>query len=112
MVNIIVKRFEPHFNRSLDKAITSERQYREEMKRGGYISYEEAKERDKNSQEKRDAEKFKVSKPVVDILRSVKDKSDRKGNVKLSDRQIDAMKKHGLRTGEKIKSKITDMVGG
>lgn len=96
MTYIIVKDFKPHYNSALDKVITNERQYKEEMKRGGYIPYEEAQERVASAKAKRD--QFRVSKDAQDWMRDVKSSSDRKGNVKLSDRQIALLKEKGTMT--------------
>jgi hypothetical protein len=93
-MEIIVKDFKPHYNLALDKAITSDRQYREEMRRGGFISQEEGDARVKANIEKR--KEFKISKGAEAWMRECKMGADRKGNVKLSDRQIDAMRKAGM----------------
>ena len=94
MPEIIVKNFKPHYNIALDKVVTSERQYKEEMKRGGYISADAGNEIVKRNLEKQ--REFKVSKNAEQWMREVKLKSDRDGNVKLSDRQVDAMRKMGM----------------
>lgn len=113
MVNIIIKKDFSHVNTAFSnwdtpkgKYIKSESHYKEEMKRGGYVTYEEAQQRNKNEQERRSSQKFKVSKPVLSILKEIKDKADKKGNVKLSDREIDAMKSMGLKTGKTIENNI------
>jgi len=90
-MEIIVKNFQPHYNSAMGKVITSERKYKEEMKRGGYIPYEEAQYRDKAKAEKRN--RFGVSEEATEWMRGVRSKADRKGNVKLSDREITALKK-------------------
>ena len=90
-MEIIVKNFQPHFNSALGKVITSERQYRDEVKKGGYIPYEEAQERDRQKTEERN--KFVVSDKAVEWMRSVRSSADRRGNVKLSDQQVDFLKK-------------------
>ena len=95
-MEIIVKNWE-HYNRALGKHITSKAQYNEEMKNGGFISYDEAKTRE------RQPAPFSVSRETISIMKSIKDSADKKGNVKLSDRQIDAMKKNGMQFGEKAR---------
>lgn len=119
MTLIIVKKSKEHINSAFGnwdtptgKYIRNEQHYKEEMKRHGFITYEEAMDRKRAKEEAQAKERFKVSKPVLSILKSVKDSADKKGNVKLSDRQVDAMKKHGLKTGNPIREKISTITGG
>ena len=98
MTTIIVKDFKAHYNSALGKVITSQRQYNEEIKRGGYIPYEEAQERTAKLVESR--KQFKVSDEAQGWMREVKSVADGKGNVKLSDRQIQAMKDRGTMTNK------------
>ena len=93
---IISKKFKPHYNVAMDKVITSQRQYDNEMKRGGYVPYEQAKERVAHNLEKQ--REFKISGEAIDWIKSVKDSADKDGNVKLSDRQIDKLKECGTIT--------------
>jgi hypothetical protein len=93
MTTIIVKNFTPHYNSALGKVVRNEREYKEEMKRGGYIEYERAQEITAHNLEKRN--KFDVSEKAMDWMRDVKSSSDKKGNIKMSDRQIEAMNKIG-----------------
>jgi ribosomal protein S21 len=92
MANIIVKNYE-HFNRALPnwnskkgKHISSKKQYVEECKKAGLEPYREPAVREN---------KPEASKETRQFLNSVKDNADKKGNVKLSDRQIDYMIKKG-----------------
>jgi hypothetical protein len=113
MPNIIVKNYE-HFNTSLPSwntpkgvYIRTKRQYDEACKRSGMISYDEAKARQEKITAQREKEKFVPSKNAIDLMKSVKDSADRKGNVKLSDRQIDAMKSLGHSAyGEKLRKQL------
>ena len=50
-MDIVVKKFDPHFNRALDKVITTEKQYKDEMKKGGFVPYEQAKEQARKNRE-------------------------------------------------------------
>ena len=95
-MEIIIKDFKSHYNVALGKVVTSQRQYNEEIKRGGYIPYEQAQEQTAATLAKRN--EFHISKDAQDWMRDVKSSSDRKGNVKLSDRQIAAMKERGTMT--------------
>jgi len=94
-MEIIVKKYS-HYNRSMGKYINSKKQYDEEMKKGGYISYDEACRRADKIQSQRDNPDLKPSRKVLDIIESAKNSKDKKGNVKLSDRTIDAMKELGV----------------
>jgi hypothetical protein len=95
-MEIFIKNFQPHYNSAFGKVIKNERQYKEEMKRGNYIPYEEAQQRTAALVEERS--RFQVSEDAIDWMRDVKSKADRKGNVRLSDRQIQAMKDRGTMT--------------
>lgn len=95
-MEIIVKNFQPHYNSAMGKVIKNERQYKEEMKRGNYIPYEEAQQRTAHLVESR--KNFTVSEKATDWMRDVKSSSDSKGNVKLSDRQIEVLKDTGTMT--------------
>ena len=95
-MEIIVKNFTPHYNSALGKVITSERQYKEEMRRGDFIPYEAGQERTAAALEKR--KEYRTSEKAKDWMRDVKSSADSKGNVKLSDRQIDVLKEAGTMT--------------
>jgi len=96
MTTIIVKDFKAHYNSALGKVIKNERQYKEELKRGNYIPYEQAKEITASNMEKRN--KFRISDDALAWMKSVKNSADRKGNVKLSGNQIDFLKEKGTIT--------------
>lgn len=98
-MEIIVRSFTPHYNRAMGKVIKSESQYKDEMKRGGYVSYDQCKETVKNNLEKQ--RQFSVSSGAQEWMRDVKSSSDSKGNVRLSDRQIDALKERGMASASK-----------
>ena len=96
MTYIIVKEFKPHYNSAFGKVIRNEREYKEEMKRGGYIPYEQAQEQ--TAARKRERDKFSISDDAKEWMKNVRSSADRKGNVKLSDRQIDMLKERGTMT--------------
>lgn len=108
-MEIIVKSFTPHYNRALGKVITSERQYKDEMKRGGYISYDECKDRVNNNLKKQ--REWNVPNDVKAWCKEVWEQGDSKGRVKLSDRQIDALKTKGMASASKA-PKGTPTTGG
>ncbi len=95
-MEIIVKNFQPHYNNAMGKVIRNEREYKEEMKRCNYIPYEEAQQRTAQLVESR--KNFTVSEKATDWMRDVKSSADSKGNVKLSDRQIEVLKEAGTIT--------------
>jgi len=92
-MEIIVRSFKPHYNQALGKVVTSQRQYNEEIKRGGYIPYEECQQRVDNNLAKQAV--FGVSDEAKSWMRDVQASADKKGNVRLSDRQIDVLKSKG-----------------
>ena len=98
--NIIVKRYS-HYNRSLGKHIRSKKHYEEEMKKGGYVSYEKGQEQVKKW-EKDHRKDYKGMSPAARAInqyaRQIKDK---KGNVKLGGRAIKAMEDLGVNFGRK-----------
>ena len=105
MVYIITKKFKSHYNRAMGKYIHTERQYKEEMKRGGYCSQEEATARAKQARRK-SARAYIPSEKSKAILNSLN--PDRKGRVKLSDRAIDGLKSMGVTFD---KSKVKEVTG-
>lgn len=94
MANIIVKSYEhinsalPNWDTPKGKYIKNKDHYDREMKKAGMVSYEKA---NKSSQRK----EYQVSQTSQEIIREVKATADRRGNVKLSDRQIGALIKSG-----------------
>jgi len=93
-MEIIIKEFKPHYNVALGKVVTSQRQYNEEIKRGGYISYEEGCERAKKNQ---DAHQWNgISEEGREWVKGVAAKADKKGNVRLSGREVEALKSKGM----------------
>ncbi len=93
-MEIIVKRYE-HFNRSLGKYISTKKQYNDELKRGGYVPYEEGCRLAENKQK---VKTYKPSKECVEMMRTVMDKKKDKTIVlghypKL----VEGMKKMGMR---------------
>ena len=93
-MEVIIKNFEPHYNSALGKVITSRRQYDEEIKKGGYISYEEAKEQTEKNLESR---RWKgVSEEAREWCKGVAAKAKRDGSVSLSGREIDALKQRNM----------------
>jgi hypothetical protein len=110
MVEIIVKNYE-HFNRGLPnwnskkgKYISSKRQYTEECKKAGLVSYTEPTDK---------KVALKPSSETVAFLRSVKNRTDNKGNVKLSGSQVAYMIKIGaIKDRDKMKYPTDYKKGG
>lgn len=95
-MQIIVKNYQ-HFNRSLPnwdsphgKWIGSKKQYDEECKKNNMVSFEEAQEIAEKARLSK-IKPYKLSKESEQIIKESKLKSDSKGNVKLSDRAIEAL---------------------
>lgn len=97
------KHFKPHYNRAMGKFIRSERQYKEEMKRGGYCSHEEAKERVKRHYD-RTHKPYVPTRKAHQIVEACH--PDRHGNVSMPGRAIDALKDMGVTFDKK---KIEEM---
>ena len=94
-MEIIVKRYE-HYNRALGKYIHSKKQYKEEMKRGGFVSFEKGKEIAEKARTKMRKSYGKLSDKSMDIIRSAKQMKDHKGRIRPGGRMIDAMKEVGV----------------
>jgi len=101
MPNIIIKNYE-HFNTALPnwdtpkgKYIRTKEQYDRAVKEAGMVKY--------TGEEKSPKLKdYELSSKSRAIIASVKGKADKRGNVKLSDREIDALKSMGA-IGKEIK---------
>ena len=108
MTGIIVKNYE-HFNRAMGKHITSKKQYKEEMAKGGYVTFKEG-ERLASKHKKENRQTYDNPKSM-DLIRDVSMmKPDKHGKIKLSGRQIEAMKKAGVNFDPKFKP--THIKGG
>ena len=91
--HIQIKNYE-HFNRAMGKQIRNKAHYEEEMKKGGYCTFEQGEKlASKNRAEHKDYKGLSSkAKAVVDTVRQ-----QNKKNFKLSDRAIDAMKDLGVK---------------
>lgn len=92
-MQIIVKNY-AHVNKSFSgwdtpqgKIIKSREHYERTMKEQGMVSFEQAEEMANNKKLK----EYKVSDESLAIINSAKLRADKKGNVKLGDRAIDAL---------------------
>lgn len=97
MPNIIIKNYE-HINRSFanwdtpkGKYIRTKDDYDRAMKEEGMVSYEEAQRRSEN----KNLKEYILSKKARSIIETAKNSKDRRGNVKLSDKMIEAMQEIG-----------------
>lgn len=91
---IIVKRYD-HYNRAMNIHIRSKRHYDYEMKKRGLVSSEEGQRlADKHNKEK----KWKPSGECINIIKAMKDASDKNGNVVLGHHPkiVKAMEKKGM----------------
>jgi len=110
MVGIIVKDY-THHNRSLPKwdspkgkYISSKRQYLNEIARAGLIPYEKSEEIRQKNEDNQKRNRKKYPKETYEFLNSVKNRTNKSGKVKLSDRQIDYMVKSGaIKDRDKLK---------
>ena len=85
-----------YFSDALGKRIYTKEQYKEEMKKGGFIPYKEAQQLAEARKKELYKSYDKPSEKALDLMKSFKQTGKRDGSIKLSDRQIDAMKKVGV----------------
>lgn len=93
-MEIIVKKYD-HFNRTLNKHITSKKQYKEEMRKQGYVSWEEGERLAKKAREEAQ-KKYQISEKALGVIKSAKQMS-RDGKIKCGDRLIEGMREVGVR---------------
>lgn len=96
-MQIIVKQSYSHINKSFGdwdtpqgKLVKNKDHYDRLMKENGMISYEESMARSKPKDKP-----YELSKKGWDIINAARNSKDKNGNVKLSDKTIDAMKEIG-----------------
>lgn len=92
MPNIIIKNYE-HFNRALDKYITSRSHYEKEMVKGGFVSFEKGEQmatKNRTERQKYDG----LSPEKMKFLYRVKDMADKKGNIKISEGFVKGLQEH------------------
>lgn len=111
MPAIIVKNYE-FYSQAMGKHITSKRQYQEEMAKGGYVTFERAEEI--AAKARRDNKKgYALSEKAKDIIATAKNSADRKGNVKLGDKAVDALKSMGMKFDKDLPRQYRNVnVGG
>lgn len=95
MPNIIIK-FKPHYNTSLPdwtsskgRWVGSQSQYDNDMRNGGFVSYEKMQE--KVEANKKKESKYVPSEKALGIMKHAIEKADKNGNVKLDGRAIKAL---------------------
>jgi len=94
-MEIIVKKDISHYNRALNKYIRTKSQYNDEMKRQGMVSEEKGNYLAEKAREKM-RKPYKVDLETRKFLEEVKSHS-KKGKVKLSGRELEFMKKKGVK---------------
>ena len=83
------------YNKAMGKYITGKNHFYEEMKRGGYCFKDEADQRVEEVKERR--KRYSTSSDAHAILEACKASADKKGNVKMPDRAVDALKNMGVK---------------
>ena len=96
MANIIVRKYE-HYNRAMDKYISSKKHYEEEMAKGGYVSYEKAEQMAELARERNKKQYNGLSEKTMKFLNEVKQTADRKGNIRVSDRFVEGLRDNGVK---------------
>jgi hypothetical protein len=94
MANIICRDYN-HYNRALQKHISSKREYEYEMKRGGFVPIEEAEKMAEKFRKDKE-HKYEPSQKAESIIRAASLMKDSKGNIKAGSRLIDGMKEVGV----------------
>ena len=98
---IIVKgkssnRFHPHYNRAMGKMIHTKKDYLNGMKQGGFIPFDEARKIAEQTSKAKHKPYDRLSPKAMAIVTTVsQQRPDKKGNIKLSGRTIEAMKEIG-----------------
>lgn len=110
MVGIVVKKYE-HFNRAMGKHIKSKRHYKEEMEKGGFVSFNQGQQAANAARQKRE-EKYKPSSEALAIMRAAKNRASKDGKVKLSGAMVDGMKKLGMAFGHEHAPRELKTEGG
>lgn len=91
-----VNMFKSHYNRALGKKVYTKDDYLSEMKKQGMVPQKEAEQMVKEF-EKRKHTYDKPSEGAMDLMNCISNKrKDKNGKIKLSDREIDQMKKIGV----------------
>ena len=97
MFSIKKSRSYEHYNRAMGKYITSKKHYEEEMRKGGYVTFEENEKAVAKYQRDNIKPFDKPSQKSMDLIRNIASmEPDKHGKIKLSGRQIDAMKERGV----------------
>ena len=105
MANIIVPREDhqyKHYSNAFGCKIEGKAHYQYLMKRYNMVPQERGDELARQAKDRQNnAPKAEFSQKARDIIETAKCSADRKGNVKLGDRAIDAMKELGVAIGHK-----------
>lgn len=94
-MKVIVKKDITHFNRELNKYITTRKQYKDELKRQGMVPYEQGKDMAERARQ-RQHQDYRPTTETRKFLYEVKNSADKNGKIKLSGRQIEYMEKMGV----------------
>jgi len=93
-MEIIIKRW-AHYNRELGKYISTKKQYFDELKRQGFVPFEEGC---RLAEKKQSESKWIPSKDCIDVCKALYNKSDRKKLIYLSEypQIVEKMKEKGM----------------
>lgn len=89
-MQVIVKQSYAHYNRTLGMNIRSKDHYDRVCKERGMVSLEQAHELAEKGK-KENIKDYKVSDQSIAIINAARQTADKKGNIKLGDRAIDAL---------------------
>ena len=100
-MDIIVKKGYDHYNRALGKHIRNKRQYNDELKRRGMVSFEEGC---RLAESKRKESKWIPSKDCIDMLRDIKHVSGNKDTIVLGQypKIVEKLKEKGMQFDKEV----------
>lgn len=90
---IIVKNYE-HYNRALGKHIRSKAHYEEEMRKGGFVSFEEGQRLAESCKKRKE---YVPSKKCVEIVNTLERMKEKKITLSQHPRLVKAMKDGGVK---------------
>ena len=102
-----------HYNKALGCKVEGKEHFKQLLNKGGYVSYEKGQElaatHNKNKVKSYDG----LSREAKAFIGEVRQMADRKGNIKMSDRFVEGLKKHGVNVDAAMKARdLSSKQGG
>ena len=95
-----------HYNRSLGCFVEGKEHFKKLLARGNFIPYDLAQKYAAEHDKTHPHKDYTLSKKARDIIASVKLTADRKGNIKLGGRAIEALKEIGAIPSESVQKQL------